>query len=92
MTRSPDKVGMSLQLSYNQSLTSLPDAISVVSKIIKLFKHPLEIGKYKLFTSVSIGISFYPADGNKSETLIKNAETAMHLAKDHGKNNYRVYT
>lgn len=75
-----------------QSLTSPPDAISVVSKIMKLFKHLLKIGKYKLFTSVSIGISFYPTDGNKFEALIKNAETAMHLAKAHGENNYRIYT
>jgi diguanylate cyclase (GGDEF)-like protein len=38
--------------------------------------------------SASIGISIYPTDADNSETLIKQADTAMYQAKHLGKNRY----
>jgi diguanylate cyclase (GGDEF)-like protein len=38
--------------------------------------------------SASIGISIYPNDADNSETLIKQADTAMYQAKHLGKNRY----
>jgi EAL domain-containing protein (putative c-di-GMP-specific phosphodiesterase class I) len=46
----------------------------------------------KIFLSASIGISVYPDHGLDSETLIKNADTAMYKAKDLGKNTYTFYS
>ncbi len=39
----------------------------------------------------SIGISVFPEDGANSETLMKNADSAMYQAKDCGRNNYQFY-
>ena len=39
----------------------------------------------------SIGISVYPYDGKDAETLIKNADTAMYLAKESGHNRARFF-
>ncbi|MFD1910283.1 diguanylate cyclase domain-containing protein [Paenibacillus rhizoplanae] len=35
--------------------------------------------------SSSIGISFYPEDGETTEEILKNADVAMYRAKEEGK-------
>lgn len=67
------------------------DAAQVAEKIIALFSQPIRLADKELFITASIGISHYPLDGNNSETLIKNADTAMYCAKEAGRNNYRFY-
>ncbi len=64
----------------------------VVEKILSIVKEPIEINEYKLITTASIGIALYPDDGSDSDTIIKNADSAMYLAKDKGKNNFQYYT
>jgi len=74
-----------------QSLSLPQDAIAAVSKIMQVFEVPVVVGEQELFVSASIGISFYPDDGDKLETLMKNAETAMYHAKEQGRNGYQLY-
>lgn len=64
----------------------------VAQSIINEFSNPIEVEKLEFFVTPSIGISMYPDDGEDEETLIKNADTAMYLAKERGKNNYQFYT
>jgi EAL domain-containing protein (putative c-di-GMP-specific phosphodiesterase class I) len=42
--------------------------------------------------TASIGISMYPKDAQDEQTLMKNADIAMYLAKEEGKNNYQFYS
>jgi len=42
--------------------------------------------------TASIGIAFYPTDGDTTEEIIKNADNAMYAAKKDGKNCWRFYT
>jgi diguanylate cyclase (GGDEF)-like protein/PAS domain S-box-containing protein len=64
----------------------------VAQRILCEFSKPLEVNNQEFFVTPSIGISLYPADGMDEETLIKNADTAMYQAKEHGKNNFRFYS
>ena len=43
-------------------------------------------------TTCSIGISVFPDDGDEAETLIKNADTAMYVAKDSGRNTWQIFS
>lgn len=63
----------------------------ISQQIINDFSQPLYIEDDEFFVTTSMGISIYPHDGEDQETLIKNADTAMYLAKDRGKNNYQYY-
>jgi EAL domain-containing protein (putative c-di-GMP-specific phosphodiesterase class I) len=42
--------------------------------------------------TASIGISMYPKDAEDEQALMKNADIAMYLAKEEGKNNYQFYS
>ncbi|MFD1739571.1 EAL domain-containing protein [Bacillus salitolerans] len=63
----------------------------IAEKILNSFSTPFTLNEEDFFTSPSIGISLFPADGQNINTLIKHADTAMYLAKKRGKNNYQFY-
>jgi EAL domain-containing protein (putative c-di-GMP-specific phosphodiesterase class I) len=53
---------------------------------------PFSISEGEYHVTASVGISIYPEDGEDDQTLMKHADIAMYLAKDHGKNNYQFYS
>ncbi len=73
-----------------QNLTQR-EVVKVVDKIMNNMQTPFHISDIELFITFSIGISNYPDDGDTSEILLRNADTAMYKAKDSGKNNYKFY-
>jgi diguanylate cyclase (GGDEF)-like protein/PAS domain S-box-containing protein len=67
-------------------------AKKIAQQIIDGFAEPFRLNEHEVFTSPSIGLSFYPIDGDNAEDLIKNADIAMYLAKAEGRNNYQVFS
>jgi diguanylate cyclase len=57
------------------------DVSKVAKKIISATVEPSVIGGHAIKTSATIGISFYPQDGDTAEVLLKNADLAMYHAK-----------
>jgi diguanylate cyclase (GGDEF)-like protein/PAS domain S-box-containing protein len=64
----------------------------VARKALAAIGEPVAIDARSYQVTGSIGISLYPDDGADAATLLKNADAAMYLAKDRGKNNYQFYT
>ncbi len=60
----------------------------VAENLIQAFSEPFFIEGQHNHISASIGIAIYPTDGNDSEDLLKNADTAMYRAKDEGRNRF----
>lgn len=60
-------------------------------QILTAMQEPFEVSGNTLHASFSIGISLYPDDGKDFETLRKNADAALYLAKDCGRNTYRFF-
>jgi diguanylate cyclase (GGDEF)-like protein/PAS domain S-box-containing protein len=58
---------------------------------LELVAQPMVIEGHDFYPSGSIGISLYPRDGQDSQTLLKNADTAMYRAKEAGRNNFQFY-
>ncbi|WP_342118254.1 putative bifunctional diguanylate cyclase/phosphodiesterase [Pseudoduganella sp. OTU4001] len=52
---------------------------------------PYEIMGMQLHVSASMGIACYPDDGDTPEVLVRNADAAMYLAKEQGRNNFQFY-
>jgi diguanylate cyclase (GGDEF)-like protein/PAS domain S-box-containing protein len=65
---------------------------TVAHKIITSIIKPLTIMKQECRITASIGISIYPKDAEDEQSLMKNADMAMYLAKEEGKNNYQFYS
>jgi diguanylate cyclase (GGDEF)-like protein len=68
---------------------ALPDDVKkVADKFIDIFREPLVIKNQEFFVTASAGVAVFPADGETPEELIKNADLAMYIAKEKGKNRY----
>lgn len=70
---------------------SLDQVAECAESVIKSFIMPFEIGESTVYTTVSIGISTYPQDGNDPDGLMRSADIAMYAAKSLGKNKYVFY-
>ncbi len=68
------------------------NAARIAHKLVDDLAKPFLVGEHEIFVSVSVGIAIAPADGNDADSLWKNADTAMHRAKEHGHNVYRFYS
>lgn len=74
------------------NIDSEENVAKLTSEILEIIREPLAIHTHEFYTSASIGITFYPNDGDNVETLMTNADVAMYRAKEHGKNNFQIYT
>ena len=63
----------------------------MANKIIAALSEPFELKGQQCHVGGSIGISIYPDDAQNIETLIKQADEAMYLVKQSGKNAFRFY-
>ena len=75
-----------------ENIATAEEAAHVATNIINTLKEPMDIKTHHLITTASIGIALYPENGEDANTLIKHADSAMYLAKDMGKNNFRYFT
>jgi diguanylate cyclase (GGDEF)-like protein len=67
------------------------DAVKLTQRLFEKLSHPIAIDAYEFHLKSSIGIAVYPQDGENSETLLKNADTALHRTKIAGRNHYQFY-
>jgi hypothetical protein len=71
-------------------ITDTAGAETVARKIIETIATPFEIKAQETRIGASIGVSVFPEHGKDTDTLLKKADDAMYLAKQQGKNDYRV--
>ncbi len=53
---------------------------------------PFSLGDREVVLSGSIGIACYPEDGENANSLMRNADAAMYVAKDLGRNRHLFYS
>ncbi len=70
---------------------SATSAARVAEKILTSLGQSYFIDGYEVHSSPSIGLAIYPDDGEDSEALMKNADTAMYHAKSQGRNNVQFF-
>lgn len=75
-----------------EEATSEQDAFTLASRVLQVFNRPFIVEGHEIHVSPSVGITMYPGDGEDADTLIRNAEVAMYVAKEQGKNRFHLFT
>jgi len=70
----------------------IDDVQRISAELLTVLGKPMELAGHECHTTASIGIAMYPANGADAQTLTKNADMAMYLAKEDGKNGYRFFS
>ena len=70
----------------------IDDVQRIATELLTVLAEPMELAGHECHTTASIGIAMYPANGADAQTLTKNADMAMYLAKEDGKNGYRFFS
>ncbi|WP_042704413.1 bifunctional diguanylate cyclase/phosphodiesterase [Azospirillum sp. B506] len=93
-TRMTDTVG---RLGGDEFLIVAPDAADrsagarLVEKVLYSMSEPFSVHNQELFCGASIGIAFYPDDGDTADQLLRNADLAMYHAKRNPEHKYVFY-
>jgi diguanylate cyclase (GGDEF)-like protein len=74
-----------------RQVESEADAARVADRIIKVIASPFRIGEHQIDIGASVGIAMAPGDGDRSETLLKNADMALYKAKADGRSTYHFF-
>ena len=75
-----------------QEIKDDKQAARVARKILSAVIKPIKLVGQECRVTASVGISMFPRDAQDEQTLMKNADIAMYLAKEEGKNNYQFFT
>lgn len=73
-------------------LRNREEAADLAKKLLAEIAVPYKIGLHEIAVTATIGISLFPRDGNKPETLLHRADLALYSAKSMGRNTYQFYT
>ena len=64
----------------------------IAQKILHVLALPFDLDHERIHISGSIGITMHPVDGDDPERLVRNADQAMYVAKNAGRNQFRFFT
>ncbi len=67
-------------------------ALMVARRVLSRLAQPCTIECQELYPSASLGLSLFPTDGADFATLLKNAQTALHRAKEEGRGGVKLFT
>lgn len=76
----------------SQNLESLTDFDEKIKRLIAAFRFPFIASFGEAVITLSIGATMAPVDGEKVDTLLKNAALALGEAKKMGKDTYTYYS
>jgi diguanylate cyclase (GGDEF)-like protein len=67
------------------------DAISIAEKVQKAISAPFKLHNHEAVTTASIGVALGTNNYSEAEDVIRDADTAMYRAKEHGKARYEIF-
>ncbi len=74
-----------------EELANSSYAVDVAIKLLNEISKPMLIRCQSVEVNMSIGIAIYPDHGIEVQTLLANADSAMYIAKESGKNGYQLF-
>ena len=75
-----------------ESVEAPHDVAHLAKSIGSALSQTFTVVEGQVHTSASIGIVFFPQDGESGEELLKNADVALYRAKEAGRGSYQFFT
>ncbi len=72
-------------------LRSPDEAGTLAQRIVDSIAKPFEVDGHQVVVGASIGVALAPADGDDSDTLLRNADIALYRAKLEGRGTYHSF-
>lgn len=72
-------------------LADVEDCELILNRLLKAATYPVTVGDTLMRLSASIGVAIYPEDNVEADRLIRHADQSMYMAKQAGKNCYRLF-
>lgn len=64
----------------------------IADKLLEQFRVPFVLDGREFVSTISVGISIYPEDGQTPTELLRQADSAMYHSKDGGRDTFHFYT
>lgn len=77
---------------YLPNIKSEKEVLKVVNRVIDSFSRPFNLVDNEIYMKTSIGISIFPDNGDTTEILVKNADTAMYKSKEISGSSYHFFS
>lgn len=77
-----DKFALTLNGNFEKG-----EIVNIAKRIIDTCNELIQIGEYSFHITISLGVSIFPLCAIDADTLLKNADAAMHYAKNTGNGN-----
>jgi len=68
------------------------ELVACAERLMAALAEPFETQNAPVYLTASVGIAFHGGDGHDVESLLKNADTAMHAAKSAGRNQFAFFS
>lgn len=74
-----------------EDFSDIEEVQLICEKLLEIFNEPFVFNGLVNYVTASMGVTITPIDGNETDILLKNADTAMYRAKEQGKNQYCLF-
>jgi len=74
-----------------EDVTSVEDAVGVAGRLIACLEPPVVLGASEVVISASVGVALPRGSQVTADLLLRDADTAMYLAKDKGRGRVEVF-
>ncbi len=72
-------------------LSDRDTAITLARRVLRQMADPAQVGSQQVSVGASIGIAYYPRDGEDGDVLFKHADIALYCAKTDGRGMFRCF-
>ena len=74
-----------------EDLTSVETAVETANRVLRTLREPLQIDGSEISPRASIGIAFADSRDTSADILLRNADIALYVAKDRGRDRLEIY-
>jgi diguanylate cyclase (GGDEF)-like protein/PAS domain S-box-containing protein len=75
-----------------EGLKRAEEGLATAEQLRRAITTTIKVGESEVYVSASIGVATFPADGTNADELLRNADSALHLAKSRGGGAIEIFT